>query len=72
MNRQEHLDWCKARATQYLDNGDIPGAYASFASDMSKHPETENHIALRMGVMLMMGGNLSTESEMRKYISGFN
>jgi hypothetical protein len=40
MNRQQHLEWCKTRALEYLDSGDITGAYSSFLSDMSKHPET--------------------------------
>ena len=71
--RSEHLQWCKDRALEILDeSGDVGQAYASFASDMRKHPETENHSAIELGVMMMFGGHLSTPDEMRKYIEGFN
>lgn len=73
MTRAEHLQWCKDRAFEILDNGGYPGeAYTSFVSDMRKHPETENHIALNMGVIMMLGGHCSTPDEMRKFIEGFN
>lgn len=52
--------------------GDVRQAFASFGSDMSKHPETENHSAIKLGVMMMMAGQLSTPDEMRKFINGFN
>jgi len=72
MNRQEHLDWCKTRAIQILNKGNVTGAYASFVSDMNKHDELKNHIALEMGTMLLFSGNLSTDSEMKNFIEGFN
>lgn len=72
MNRQEYLDWSKKRALEILNRGDVTGAYASFVSDMNKHDELQNHIALQMGVMLMFSDNLSTSSEMKEYIEGFN
>jgi len=46
MNRQGHLEWCKKRAIEYVDNGDLNNAFASFQSDMGKHNETANHMAL--------------------------
>jgi hypothetical protein len=70
--RQEHLEWCKRRAHEYLDSGDVQNAYASMASDLNKHPETQGHSAVSLGMMLMMSGNLSTTEEMRKFIDGFN
>lgn len=72
MTRSEHLQWCKERALEYVDAGDLTNAYASIASDLGKHPETENHAAITLGMMLMMSGKLSTEHEMRKFIEGFN
>lgn len=72
MTRQEHLQWCKDRANVYLDNGDTTQAYASFGSDMNKHPDTEKHSAIAMGIQLMMIGALSTITEMRKFINDFN
>lgn len=72
MTRQEHIEWCKRRAGEYADTGDLQNAYASMVSDLGKHPETQDHPAIQLGMMLMIGGHLSTESEMRKFIDGFN
>lgn len=70
--RAEHLAWCKERALQYVDEGDLTNAYASMASDMGKHEETRDHPAIGLGMMLMVTGDLSTPDEMRKFIEGFN
>lgn len=35
--RADHLAWCKQRALQYVDAGDLTGAYASMTSDLGKH-----------------------------------
>jgi len=72
MNRQEHLQWCKDRALEYVNRNDLNQAFASFQSDMSKHPETSDHIALEMGTMLLVSGNLSTAKQMNDWIVGFN
>lgn len=70
--RTEHLDWCKKRALVYVDLGDLKNAFASMSSDLSKYPETKNHISIELGMQLMLTGNLSTKPEMRKFIEGFN
>jgi len=72
MTRQEHLEWCKKRANEYLDNGDVQNAYGSMASDLGKHPETAGHSAITLGMMMMMSGHLSSVQEMRNFIDGFN
>ena len=72
MNRQEHLEWCKTRALEYVDAGDVKQAFASFLSDMGKHDETSNHLALEMGMTMLLSGHLSSVEEMRKWIEGFN
>lgn len=72
MTRQEHMDWCKHRALEYVERGDIQQAFASMASDLGKHKETQDHSAIELGMMLMISGNLSTAGEMRKFINGFN
>lgn len=71
-SRDEHLKWCKERALQYCDMGDVGQAYTSMASDLGKHPETQGHSAIELGMMLMMGGHLSTSHQMREFINGFN
>jgi len=71
-SREEHLAWCKERALDLVDQGDLTQAYASMASDLRKHDGTAGHPAIELGMMLMMGGHLSTPHEMRKFIEGFN
>jgi hypothetical protein len=70
--REEHLQWCKDRALEYVDSGDVSGAYASFACDMGKHDGTKGHSALELGMMLMFNGHLGTAEKMREFIEGFN
>ncbi len=72
MNRTEHLQWCKDRALEYVNAGDTSQAYASFASDMNKHSETKDHPALKLGMMMLMGGHLDGVEKMRKWINDFN
>ena len=71
-NRTEHLNWCKQRANDYVEQNDLNNAFASFQSDMTKHPETANHLALEMGTILLLEGHLSTQHQMREWIKGFN
>ncbi len=72
MNREEHLNWCKQRALEYLETGDTENALASMFSDLKKHPETQAHPAIELGIMLMFIQQLNTTEEVRKFIEGFN
>jgi len=72
MDREEHLQWCKDRAMEYVKTGDLTQAFASFSSDMSKHKETKDHAALHLGTQLMFSGRLSTPESMEEWILGFN
>ena len=72
MKRKEHLKWCKQRANEYIKLNDLQQAFASFQSDMTKHPETVNHMALDAGTMLFIGGHLSSQRQMKEWIDGFN
>jgi hypothetical protein len=85
MNREEHLEWCKERALKYCEDGKPIMAWISFRSDMSKHEETRDHIALTIGDKLcgfflqspetinaIEIMNLPGAFNMRKFIEGFN
>lgn len=72
MDRQEHLEWCKKRALEYVDKGDMSQAFASMLSDLRKHPETADHPAMEMGAQMMFANLLGTSGEMRDFINGFN
>jgi hypothetical protein len=39
MTRDERLEWCKARAREYLRRGDLVNAVASIISDMNQKYE---------------------------------
>ena len=72
MTRSEHLQWSKDRALEYVKIGEFPQAWASMTSDLQKHDETADHTAIGLGMMLFMGGQLSTAPEMENFINGFN
>lgn len=72
MTRAEHLQWAKDRALEYIEQNDLDNAYASLISDLRIHKETEDHPAVLPGFVLKMNGQLSTQTEMKKFIEGFN
>lgn len=72
VSREQHLQWCKRRALEYLDVGEVEGAFCSMMSDMQKHPDTQRHPDLMLGILSRTLGNLSGVDQMRKYINGFN
>jgi hypothetical protein len=39
ITRDERLEWCKARAREYLRHGDLVNAVASIISDMNQNYE---------------------------------
>jgi len=71
-SRESHLAWCKERALQYVEVGQLQEALTSMFSDLTKHPETMDHPAIRLGFRLMVLGKLNTASETRRFIEGFN
>lgn len=71
-DRAEHLTWCKQRALEYVDRGELDNALASLMSDLRKHPQTADHGAIELGMMLTLAGHLSTVHDMRDFIEGCN
>jgi len=72
ITRRDHLIWCKRRALEYVDDGDLQQGFASMMSDLGKHDETSAHIGMKLGAALLVGGYLQTTRDMRKFIEGFN
>lgn len=68
--REEHLEWCKKRALEYLDQGDVRNAICSMMSDMRSHPETEgmNQAILALGLLIATREDMI---EARRWIVGF-
>lgn len=70
-DRDEHLAWCKCRALEILDGGDIAGACASMLSDLRKwsaplYEETTLTFLAADGMLFR-----KTLEQMRNWIEGF-
>jgi len=72
MTRDEHMEWCKKRALEYVDAGDYIQAITSMASDLTKHEETKNHKGIELGMMFLMMGKLRDADEVTRFINGFH
>lgn len=72
MTREEHLEWCKQRANEYLNNGDAQNAVASMMSDLNKHPDTATKPGSILDAMGLMAAISNDVNEARRYINGFN
>ncbi len=68
--RADHLAWCKRRALEYLDAGDVQNAIASMMSDMNKHSECGVNVYLAMLGMMHARDHDATAA--RRWIEGFN
>jgi outer membrane protein assembly factor BamD (BamD/ComL family) len=71
MTRQEHLEWCKKRAHEYLARGDVTNAITSMMSDLSKHPETDckSPVLTMLGMQAAMNHDTAAA---KRFIDGFN
>lgn len=69
MTRDEHLAWCKTRALEYLDRGELVDAVASMGSDLGKHSETKPLDSFLFLGMLAAADH--DEVEVRRWIEGF-
>jgi hypothetical protein len=55
---------------EYVERGDYPSAIASMGMDLNLHPQTKDHPAV--GVALLMIGKLNTYEEAKDFIQGFH
>jgi hypothetical protein len=76
MDRAEHLQWCKDRAIELLDLGEYANSIASMVLDLRKHPDTQNHPALKETIRILIAHQIGyrplTENKIREWIEGFN
>jgi hypothetical protein len=68
---KDHLNWSKGRALEYLEKGDISGAWTSMLSDLTNNEELAAHPAIELGNMLFFSGLLDTKEGMKKFIEDF-
>jgi hypothetical protein len=69
--REEHLEWCKQRARQYVKYGHLEAAVTSMLSDLRKHPETED-IGIAMGIMGLFEAANGDRARVAAFIEGFH
>lgn len=70
MTRDEHIEWCKRRAYEYLNVGDNQQAIASFLSDMTKHEETKEHFVQELLARYLFSNIGGVLNEARSLIEG--
>jgi len=71
--RREHLDWCIERAIAEMDFYKDPSkAYISMASDLRKHPETDNQGLITLCIIQPMRNPHASRQEVINFLRGFN
>ena len=77
--REEHMIWCKKRATAEYDfyfprDGAAAAsrnARASILSDLGKHPETKGLQGIA-GMLIFAEMNKTSREEVQRFVDGFN
>lgn len=76
MTRDEHLQWCKDRAMEYVRQGQLLDGVTSMMSDLDKHPETAgvaaNSALAPLGLLAAMQAQKGDREFVERYILGFN
>jgi len=74
--RAEHVAWCKQRALEYVDQGELGQALASMTSDMRKHDDPDDPIDPTLIVFIYMEGTRLAAADdragFRRFIEGFD
>ena len=71
VTRDEHLAWCKRRALEYVDAGDLTNAVVSMGSELKKHPDTDNPALNGLVMIGMMYVTDGDKPAVRRWIEGF-
>lgn len=70
--RAEHVAWCKQRALEYVERGELTEALTSMINDLMQHPATRGHSGIMLtGMMMMAGIDVDTPEKVRRHIEGF-
>jgi hypothetical protein len=71
LTRDEDLAWCKRRALEYVDAGDLTRAVASMASDLKTHPDTDNLALNGLAMIGMMYVTDGDKAAVQRWIERF-
>jgi hypothetical protein len=72
LTRAEHLQWCKDRALEYVELGDLETAILSMQSDIKKHPETTLEQSIEVALLQILFSQPRTAANVRHWIQSFN
>ena len=73
-SREEHIQFCKARAMEYVEHGELLNAVTSMMSDLEKHEETRStgKALSALGLLAAMQAQQGDRQAVERYILGFN
>ena len=71
LTRDKHLAWCKRRALECVDAGDLTHAVASMASDLKTHPDTDNPALNGLAMIGMMYVTDGDKAAVQRWIERF-
>lgn len=71
-SRAEHLAWCKQRALEYVDQGDLTSAVASMGSDLQKHEDFRRGAYRTLTMVGILYASKHDSAAVRRWIEGFN
>jgi hypothetical protein len=71
VTRDEHLAWCKKRALEYVNLGDLARAVANMASDLKTHPDTDNPALNGLATIGMMYVTDGDKAAVHRWIESF-
>jgi len=64
------MRWCKQRALEYLNRGQLVDAVTSMLSDLGKHDETR-HLAGSLSMLGLIYAHEHDVEGVRRFIEGF-
>lgn len=71
--REEYVKWCKSRAMDLINSGDLLGGVTSMMPDMDKRADTKLSPALTpLGLYAAIQANKGDRDFAERFILGFN
>ena len=69
--RDEHLDWCKQRARECCERGDMLGALHSMGRDLKKHQDTARRPWIHLWLSSAKPHKISSKADVLKFIDDY-
>ena len=69
--RDEHIEWCKQRARECCERGDMLGALHSMGRDLQKHPDTARRPWTQLWEQSKTHHNVNSKADVLKFIDEY-